>query len=115
MRPSALTCNKSFTQGPPDFFTPHQVIPSTLHKLLCGIGHAYVSLLIISGNVTESFQEVYIGILPFFHIYGMVAVMLTGLDHGAKIVTLPRFEPEAFLNAIYNNHVCKLFALNQFE
>lgn len=53
---------------------------------------------------TESFQEVYTCVLPFFHIYGMVSVMLCGLDHGAKLVTLPRFETESFLNTIWNNH-----------
>ena len=47
----------------------------------------------------------YICVLPFFHIYGMVAVMLTALEHGAKLVTLPRFESESYLNAVYNNHV----------
>ena len=37
--------------------------------------------------------------------------MLTGLDHGAKLVTLPRFEPDSFLNAIYNSHVCNFNSL----
>ena len=58
-----------------------------------------------TGTVSDSFQEVYICVLPFFHIYGMSAVMLAGLDHGAKLVTLPRFESESFLNALYQNHV----------
>jgi len=53
---------------------------------------------------TETFQEVYTCVLPFFHIYGMVAVMLVGMDHGAKLVTLPRFEADSFLNALYQNH-----------
>lgn len=46
------------------------------------------------------FQEVYMCVLPFFHIYGMVACMLTGMDHGAKLVTLPRFEADTYLNAL---------------
>ena len=61
------------------------------------------------GNGLDQFQEVYICVLPFFHIYGMVAVMLTALEHGAKLVTLPRFESESYLNAVYNNHVRPLF------
>lgn len=58
----------------------------------------------VSSNGLDQFQEVYICVLPFFHIYGMVAVMLTALEHGAKLVTLPRFESESYLNAVYNNH-----------
>jgi acyl-CoA synthetase (AMP-forming)/AMP-acid ligase II len=41
-----------------------------------------------------------IGVLPFFHIYGMVVVMNFGLLRGATIVTLPRFELEPFLKAL---------------
>ena len=37
------------------------------------------------------------GVLPFFHIYGMVVIMNFGLMRGATIVTLPRFELEPFL------------------
>jgi acyl-CoA synthetase (AMP-forming)/AMP-acid ligase II len=59
-------------------------------------------------NVSDSFQEVYICVLPFFHIYGMVGSMLTGLDHGAKLVTLPRFESESFINCLYQHHVSRV-------
>jgi len=41
-----------------------------------------------------------IGVLPFFHIYGLVAILNFGLRIGATIVTLPRFEPELFLKAL---------------
>ena len=40
------------------------------------------------------------GVLPFFHIYGMVVVLLSSLYSGSKLVCLPKFEPESFLNAI---------------
>ena len=40
------------------------------------------------------------GVLPFFHIYGMVVIMNFGLFRGATIVTLPRFELEAFLRML---------------
>jgi acyl-CoA synthetase (AMP-forming)/AMP-acid ligase II len=38
-----------------------------------------------------------IGVLPFFHIYGMVVILNMGLFSGATIVTMPRFELEQFL------------------
>ena len=46
-----------------------------------------------------------IGVIPFFHIYGMVVIMCSSLHHGCKAVTLPRFEPEMFLNALQSNKV----------
>ncbi|HSE34457.1 MAG TPA: 4-coumarate--CoA ligase family protein [Pyrinomonadaceae bacterium] len=38
-------------------------------------------------------------VLPLFHIYGLVVVLNMGLYTGATIVTMPRFELEAFLKA----------------
>lgn len=43
---------------------------------------------------------VVLAFLPMFHIYGFAAITLCSLVGGAKVVTLPRFEPEAFLSAI---------------
>jgi 4-coumarate--CoA ligase len=56
------------------------------------------------GDVSDS-QEVFVCVLPFFHIYGLVSLMLTGLDHGAKLVTLPRFESESFLKSVHQHRV----------
>ena len=42
----------------------------------------------------------FVGVLPFFHIYGMVVVMNFALFRGATTVTLPRFELEAFLRVL---------------
>jgi len=50
-------------------------------------------------------EETFLGLLPFFHIYGKVAIMLAGLACGAKIVTLPKFEPKLFLDTIQNHAV----------
>jgi acyl-CoA synthetase (AMP-forming)/AMP-acid ligase II len=41
-----------------------------------------------------------LGVLPFFHIYGMVIIMMHGLMRGAIIVTMPRFEFEPFLKVL---------------
>ena len=38
-----------------------------------------------------------IAVLPFFHIYGIMAFLTFGLIRGAKVVTLPRFELEQYL------------------
>ena len=43
--------------------------------------------------------EVFMGVLPFFHIYGMNVVMNVGLVTGSTIITMPRFDLAAFLSA----------------
>ena len=55
--------------------------------------------------VTATHQETYIGLLPFFHSYGMVGLMLSAVESGAKLVTLPRFDVPSFLQAIDDHQV----------
>lgn len=43
---------------------------------------------------------VVLAFLPMFHIYGFAAITMSSLVGGATVVTLPRFEPEAFVSAI---------------
>ena len=40
------------------------------------------------------------GLLPFYHIYGMDVIMLSSLHAGSKLVTLPKFSPDIFLSVI---------------
>ncbi|KPJ04603.1 putative 4-coumarate--CoA ligase 3 [Papilio xuthus] len=51
-------------------------------------------------SATESSQESLLAVLPFYHIYGSGVIMLHKLSMGAKVVTLPKFEKNTFLNAI---------------
>ncbi len=41
-----------------------------------------------------------LGVLPFFHIYGMVIILMHGFMRGATIVTLPKFEFKPFLKVL---------------
>lgn len=41
-----------------------------------------------------------LGLLPFFHIYGMVVIMNLALHSGATVVTMPRFDLEQFLETL---------------
>lgn len=50
-------------------------------------------------------QEAVSGLLPMFHIYGMVVVALTTLFSGGKLVTLPKFEPKSFMQSIVDHKV----------
>lgn len=46
-----------------------------------------------------------LALLPMFHASGFTVITLLGLALGAKLVTLPRFEPEGFLQAIAHHQV----------
>jgi len=45
-------------------------------------------------------EEVILGALPFFHVYGMTMVMNLGIMQVSKIVILPKFETEEVLKTI---------------
>lgn len=55
-------------------------------------------------------QEVLLNILPFFHIYGFTGTMISKLATGCKIVTLPKFLPDTYLNALVK-HQCTILHL----
>jgi long-chain acyl-CoA synthetase len=48
----------------------------------------------------EKGEESILGILPFFHVYGMTAVMNLSIMQGYKMILLPKFEPETTLKTI---------------
>ncbi|WP_406444283.1 4-coumarate--CoA ligase family protein [Streptomyces sp. NBC_01613] len=50
-----------------------------------------------------------LAVLPFFHIYGLTALMNAPLRLGATVVVLPRFELETFLAAIQNHRITGLY------
>ncbi|MEU5178580.1 4-coumarate--CoA ligase family protein [Streptomyces longwoodensis] len=50
-----------------------------------------------------------LAVLPFFHIYGLTALMNAPLRKGATVVVLPRFELEAFLGAIQTHRITGLY------
>lgn len=81
-------------------------------------------VMLTNGNIISNFLQfdhpqllnhgrdsTLLGLLPFFHIYGMVVILLSSLHTGAKTVTLPRFEPETFLTAIQIHRVTALHAV----
>jgi acyl-CoA synthetase (AMP-forming)/AMP-acid ligase II len=45
-------------------------------------------------------EDTLVAFLPFFHIYGLTVIMLSGLWAGATIVVMPRFELEQYLDAV---------------
>ncbi|MEU3255015.1 4-coumarate--CoA ligase family protein [Streptomyces sp. NPDC006997] len=54
-------------------------------------------------------NERVLAVLPFFHIYGLTALMNAPLRNGATVVVLPRFDLEQFLAAIQNHRITVLY------
>lgn len=48
-----------------------------------------------------------IGVLPFYHIYGMVVIMSAAIAADARIVTMPRFDLQQFLRIIQDYRVTR--------
>ena len=54
-------------------------------------------------------DDVVIGVLPFFHIYGMTVIMNLALRYGATVVTMPRFDLEEFLRLHQDHRVTRSY------
>lgn len=50
-------------------------------------------------------NDVVLGALPFFHVYGLTTVMILSVMNGAKMVLIPKPEPETLLKAIESQKV----------
>lgn len=61
----------------------------------------YVTIPLSAGEPADATACV----LPFFHIYGLTVGAFTHLTTGAKLVTIPRFEPEMYLKALIQHKV----------
>ncbi len=62
-----------------------------------------------ASQMDVSEDDVLIGCLPFFHIYGMTVIMNLGLSEGTTIVTMPRFDLEQFLDLVEGHSVSRAF------
>lgn len=58
----------------------------------------YYSILIIF--LLGSLQDVVPVFLPLFHIYGLVVVFLNMFSYGCKLITVPKFSSQAFMNLL---------------
>ncbi|MDP9189918.1 MAG: AMP-binding protein [Actinomycetota bacterium] len=53
-------------------------------------------------------DDVLVGLLPFFHIYGQTVVLNHGLSKGATIVIMPRFDFDQMLEIVERHGVTRL-------
>jgi len=56
-------------------------------------------------------NEVALGVLPFFHIYGLVVVLNNALRQGGTVVTMPRFDLAGALGAIQEHRITHAFVV----
>jgi acyl-CoA synthetase (AMP-forming)/AMP-acid ligase II len=52
-----------------------------------------------SGHLRDG-EDTLVCFLPFFHIYGLVVIMMLGLRSGATLVVMPRFELGSYLDLV---------------
>ena len=50
-------------------------------------------------------QKVALGLIPFYHAYGLAAVLTMGMLAGNKIIVLDKFKPRKFLEIIQKYRV----------
>ncbi|NPA06312.1 MAG: 4-coumarate--CoA ligase family protein [Chloroflexi bacterium] len=53
-------------------------------------------------------QDVLIGVLPFYHIYGMTVILNYALYRGSTVITMPRFDLETFLKLIETYRITRM-------
>ncbi|MFF1459373.1 AMP-binding protein [Streptomyces sp. NPDC058330] len=56
-------------------------------------------------------HETVLAVPPFHHAFGLIMTMNASLLQGATLVTMPRFDPEAYLNAIQDHRVTRLYVV----
>ena len=56
-------------------------------------------------KLIDTFQQTMLCLLPLFHIYSMNVTMSPALRTGAKLLMLPKFEPNSFIKAIEDHKV----------
>ncbi|KAK0050709.1 4-coumarate--CoA ligase 5 [Biomphalaria pfeifferi] len=59
----------------------------------------------IASSIPTTPDDRALGLLPMFHIYGMVVVQLSVILGGASVVYLPKFVPETFLQCLQDKHI----------
>ncbi|CAC5378425.1 4CL [Mytilus coruscus] len=62
----------------------------------------------LSYTLTTTPDDSFIAVLPFFHAYGMSVITYYAFAGGNKLVTLPKFDPGLFLQAIQNEKISLL-------
>lgn len=67
------------------------------------------SNMVLSESINPLLDEdLMVGVLPFFHIYGMVLILNLAIYRGVTLVTMPRFDLEQFLQIVEDYKISTL-------
>jgi acyl-CoA synthetase (AMP-forming)/AMP-acid ligase II len=55
--------------------------------------------------------EKVLAVPPFHHAFGLIMVLNATLRQGATLVTMPRFDPEAYLKAVQDHGITRLYVV----
>ncbi|RKT87204.1 Acyl-CoA synthetase (AMP-forming)/AMP-acid ligase II [Saccharopolyspora antimicrobica] len=56
-------------------------------------------------------DEKVLAVPPFHHAFGLIMVLNASLLQGATLITMPRFDPEAYLKAIEQHRITRLYVV----
>jgi acyl-CoA synthetase (AMP-forming)/AMP-acid ligase II len=70
-------------------------------------GNLVANILQSTAQQPVTADDTLIGVLPFFHIYGLNVVMNAVLRNGATVVTMPRFDLEGYLQLVEHHRATK--------
>ncbi|KAL0119141.1 hypothetical protein PUN28_009623 [Cardiocondyla obscurior] len=90
------------------------IAPNCPDSVLGFLGSTSAGLVVTTINpvcIAGTFQEVLPAVLPFFHIYGMNGLVFPRLSCGNKVVTLPKFTPETFVNVLEKSKPTALYVV----
>ena len=90
-------CSTSFVSR--QLYTPHSA------RYLKWVRMLFIDLFLFCWLLEGDDRDSYVGVIPFFHSFGLTAQLLTALDSGGKVVTLPRFEAHTFLKSVNDTRV----------
>lgn len=61
------------------------------------------------GNWYSSPEDKFLGVLPFFHIYGLTGLVHQMLHRGIELVVMPAFDMETFLRTIQHHKITFIY------
>ncbi|XP_014556530.1 hypothetical protein COCVIDRAFT_99566 [Bipolaris victoriae FI3] len=95
---SFLAYSSGTTGLPKGVMLSHRNIIADLLILKGGVGHWY-----------SSAEDKFLGVLPFFHIYGLTGLVHQTLQRGIELVVMPTFDLKMFLEAIQEHKITFIY------
>ncbi|XP_041981240.1 4-coumarate--CoA ligase 1-like [Aricia agestis] len=82
----------------------------THQSLLANCEQMNEPMIKVHNETTASYQDSILAVLPFFHIYAATVLMFHKMAHGIKIVALPKFQPDTYLDVLEKHRINVLLA-----